>query len=184
MTDIRPSLFLLTGVLLSPPQFPSLLGGGRASESRCLVCMEPGRGGLGQRADHLDLCEAWQIIATPSREALCGDWNGHGPQTMPTFWTVLNGCTEQVGVSEPWIFSRYLTSGLLCSSFGQMNSSDVPAKELCPEPGSLWIHLPLMGQPYSLAFPRQAQREVRACPSSHSQSGLRQPWISRPCPIK
>lgn len=146
MTDIRPSLFLLTGVLLSPPQFPSLLGGSRVSESRCLVGVEPGRGGLGQRADHSDLGEAWQIISTPSREAVCRDWNGHGPQTMPTFWTVLNGCTAQVDVSEPWIFSRYLTSGLLCSSFGQMNSSDVPAKELCPEPGSLWIHLLLMGQ--------------------------------------
>ena len=77
---------------------------------------------------------------------------------MPAFWTVLNGCTAQVGVSEPWIFSRYLTSGLLHSSFGQMNSSDVLAKELCPESGSLWIHLLFMGQPYLLAFPKQAQR--------------------------
>ena len=85
---------------------------------------------------------------------------------MPTFWTVLNGCTAQVGVSEPWIFSRYLTSGLLRSSFGQMNSSDVQAKELCPEPGSLWIHLLFMGQPYLPAFPKQAQRVVRACPGS------------------
>ena len=55
MTDIRPPLFLLTGVLLSPPQFPSLLGGSRVSESHCLVGVEPGQGGLGQRADHSDL---------------------------------------------------------------------------------------------------------------------------------
>lgn len=55
VTDIRPSLFLLTGVLLSLPQFPSLLGGSRVWESRCLVGVEPGRGGLGQRADHSDL---------------------------------------------------------------------------------------------------------------------------------
>lgn len=55
LTDIRPSLFLLTGVLLSLPQFPSLLGGSRVWESRCLAGVEPGRGGLGQRADHSDL---------------------------------------------------------------------------------------------------------------------------------
>ena len=29
---------------------------------------------------------------------------------------------------------------------------------LCPESGSLWIHLLFMGQPYLLAFPKQAQR--------------------------
>lgn len=93
-TNTRQSPFPLTKCSCRCPPAPApppLLSREPGLGSCCLVGLESeqrGEGGLVQRVVSADLCEVRLTISTLSREALCGDRDGHVPQaTILTFWT-------------------------------------------------------------------------------------------------
>lgn len=106
-----------------------------------------------------------------SAEKPSGDWDGHVPQTVLPFWTVLDVHTAKVGFSGPWLCSGHLTPWLLRSFFGWVNICDDQARELCPEPGSLFFfcdglclqgNLILISSGPSRTFYREVSRPVFA----------------------